>query len=136
MVTLTDSSTGHVITVTPQNSGQVSLGSVPNLPSGLLRTIFAAFLVDLQQFNTNMQAIANNPTPTAAELAYYNANQGFDFNTQYYDANSDSLDTLFLNAADVLLLNNNNDIYNVVPATRRAQNQILEPFGTVPLTPF
>jgi hypothetical protein len=136
VVTLTDSSDGHVITVTPQNSGQVSIGSIPNLPPGLLRTIFVAFLVELQQFNANMQAIANNPNPTPAELAYYNANQGFDFNTQFYDANAGNLDTLFLSAADALLLDNNNDINTVVPGARRAQNQILEPFGTVPLTPF
>jgi len=136
VVTLTDSTDGHVVTVTPQNNGQVSIGSVPALPPGALRTIFAAFLVSLQQFNTYMQAIAANPNPTAADLAYYNAMQGFDGNTQFYDANSGSLDTLFLSAADVLLLDNNNDIFYVVPAARRAQNQILEPFGTVPLTPF
>jgi len=136
VVTMTDSADGHQITVTPLNNGQVSIGSAPRLPASLLSNIFAAFIADLQQFNTNMQAIANNPNPTPAQLAYYNSNLGFDVSTQFYDANSDNLNPLFATAADPLMLDTTNDINLVVPAVRRAQNQLLVPFGDVELSKF
>jgi hypothetical protein len=136
VVTLTDSSDGHVITVTPLTTGQISIGSIPGLPTNTLRDIFIAFMTDVQQFNTNMQAIANNPNPTPAELAYFNNNEGFDENTQFYDVNAGSLEILSVTPDGSLLFDRSNSIYNVVPAARRASDQQLEPFGTVPVTPF
>jgi hypothetical protein len=136
VVTLTDSSNGHVITVTPMNSGQISIGSIPGLPINTLRDIFVAFLSALQQFNTNMQAIANMTNPTAADLAYYNSNYGFDSNTQFYDVNADQLSYLFLTPSGSLLFDQDNSINYVVPGARRALNQLFQPFGTVPVTPY
>jgi len=136
VVTLTDSSNGHVITITPLNSGQVSIGSVPGLPISTLRDIFVAFMTDLQQFNTNMLAIAANPNPTAAEQAYYANNFGFDSNSQFYDVNAGSLAILYLNPIDTNLMDRTDAINYVVPGARRAMNQQLEPFGNVPITPF
>jgi len=136
VVTLTDSSNGRVITITPLNSGQVSIGSVPGLPISTLRDIFIAFMTELQQFNTNMLAIAANPNPTAAEQAYYSNNFGFDSNTQFYDVNAGSLAILFLNPSDTNFMDRTNAINYVIPGARRAMNQQLEPFGNVPVTPF
>jgi len=136
VVTLTDSSNGHVITITPLNSGQVSIGSIPGLPISTLRDIFIAFMTDLQQFNANMLAIAANPNPTAAEQAYYANNFGFDSNSQFYDVNAGSLAILYLNPIDTNLMDRTDAINYVVPGARRAMNQQLEPFGNVPITPF
>jgi len=136
VVSMTDLADGHQITITPLNNGQVSIGSIPSLPPSILANIFAAFLVDLQQFNTNMLAIANNPHPTPAQLAYYKANLGFDVNTQFYDAINNSLEPLFITAGMTFLLDQNNPIDTILPAVRRARDQQLEPFGSVPLTPY
>ena len=136
VVTLTDSSNGHVITVTPMNSGQVSIGSVPGLPINILRDIFVGFMSALQQFNTNMQAIAGMTNPSAADLAYYNSNFGFDANTQFFDVNANSLEYLFLTPNGSLLFDQGNGINYVVPGARRALNQLFQPFGTVPITPY
>lgn len=135
VVTLTDASTGHVITITP-NGSAVSIGSVPGLPSRVLRTIFTNFMLALQQFNTNMQAIASNPNPTPAEQAYFNANSGFADATQFYNANAGAIEVLYLTNRDVDLIDQVNGIYYVVPNARRGLNQILEPFGNVPITPY
>jgi ribosomal protein L27 len=134
VVTLTDSSDGHKIIITPLKSGQVSIGSIPKLPSDILAQIFVAFLTDLQQ--SNMQAIANMANPTAADLAYYNSNLGFDTNTQFYDTLSITFVPLFPSGDVSQFIDQHNNINDIVPATRRALNQQLEPFGNVPLTPF
>lgn len=134
IVTLTDTSDGHKISIIPLPSGQVAIGSIPKLSQDDMRDIFLAFMTDVQQFNANMQAIANNPNPTAADLAYYNSNKRFDKFTQLYDSNTLSLFPLFPNLTE--FMDRVNDINYVVPNARRALNQQLEPFGNVPLTPF
>lgn len=136
VVTLTDSTTGHQITITPEANGVVSIGSVPKLPLSLLTQVFVAVLLDLQQFNTTMQAIANNPNPTPAELAYYNSNASFYKDTLIYDVNDGRLAALFDNVTRNPWINTANPINYVIPGARRATDQLLQPFGTVPLTPF
>ena len=140
VVTLTDNTSHSVVTITPQKSSSgaitVSIGSAPGLPTTVLRNIFIGFMMVVQQFNTNLNAILANPNPTPAEEAYLKANTAFDANTQFYDANDGSTAVIWLNPSDANLYNQRNSIYDVIPNARRATNQLLEPFGTVPITPY
>ena len=138
-MTLTDSSDGHVLTVTPQSTGQISIGSIPGLPTDQLRKIFVGFMTDVQQFNTNMHAIEQaiaNGTATPDQMTYYNDNAGFDSNTQFYDVNAHSMEVFDVNPDGSSLFDRNNPVNLAIPGARRSPSQQLEPFGTVPITPF
>jgi hypothetical protein len=139
VVTLTDLADGHKITITPLSGNQVAVGSVPQLPIALLQSVLLAFLNDLQQFDVTIMAIAamNPRDRTPAEEAYYEANKGFDSYTKMYDVNTGAIVPLFVTTADRdLYIDQINDIDYVVPPARRANNQMLRPYGTQPLSPF
>lgn len=102
------------------------LGSASMPPINDNEAILHTILVILQPFNEKLAAVIdriNNGTATPTDQAFY-----------------DTLVNTFLGGQLPSILqkyqNTLNPLQNIIPAARRALNQDLQPFGTVPLTPF
>ena len=101
------------------------LGSASMPPADDAAAIIRALLVTLQPYNLKLAGVlvrVQNGTASPGDTAFYNAVVSY-FTIDLQNIVNEYKDTV-------------NPLYNIVPAARRALNQILEPFGTVPLTPF
>ncbi len=102
------------------------VGSAVMPPSNDAKAILHAILIQLQPFNLKLASVLTrlqNGTATENDKAFYHS----------------IVDVFFGEALPTVLRQYQGSatgLQNVVPAARRALNQILEPFGTVPLTPF